>query len=131
MPVLLSKLWLVLTLNYLFCDVFSLFLPQNLSQILNGGFDGISFTEPFLLFFSVLLEIPILMVILSFLLERKINKPLNMIAAIIMIIIQVGSLVSGENTMHYIFFSGIELIILLVIIVLSVNWKRSNQLVQF
>lgn len=125
-PSILSKLWLILTLNYLFCDLFSLFLSKNLTQLLNGGIGEITFTEQFLLFFSVIMEIPIIMVFFSSILKYRLNRIVNIIAGSLMLFIQIGSLVSGKNNIHYIFFSIIEIILLIIIIRLAIVWKQNT-----
>lgn len=125
---LLSLPWIFLTVNYIFCDVFSLYHSNFLSELLTGEIDGIEFTEPFLLCFSIIMEIPMLMIILSVLLKAKTNQITNVIAAIFMIIIQIGSLSVGKNSLHYIFFSIIEISTLLFIIRKSWVWYKQMQL---
>jgi len=120
--IILSKLWIFLTVNYIFCDVFSLYHSKFLNKLLTGKIDGIDFTEPFLLYFAIIMEIPILMIVLSIFLKTKINRIINIISGISMIIIQLGSLVTGENSLHYIFFSVIEIITLLLIIYIAYKW---------
>jgi hypothetical protein len=113
---LLSKLWIFLTVNYIFCDVFSLYQSKFLKELLTGKVDGIVFTEPFLLSFAIIMEIPMLMIVLSMIIKDKVNRILNIVAGVLMIIIQIGSLATGKNTLHYIFFSIIEISTLLLII---------------
>ena len=120
--IILSKLWIFLTVNYIFCDVFSLYHSKFLNKLLTGKIDGIDFTEPFLLYFAIIMEIPLLMIVLSIFLKTKINRIINIISGISMIIIQLGSLVTGENSLHYIFFSVIEIITLLLIIYIAYKW---------
>ncbi|WP_256369380.1 DUF6326 family protein [uncultured Tenacibaculum sp.] len=96
-----------------FCDVFSLMLSDYLQQILNGNVGEIIFTEKFLLTFALIMEIPMLMIILSKITFYKLNRLLNIIVGIMMLIIQIGSLAIGENSLHYIFFSTVEIITLI------------------
>lgn len=121
-----SKLWTFLTVNYIFCDVFSLYHSKFLKGLLIGEIDGIEFTEPFLLYFSIIMELPMLMILLSVILKDRINQITNIIVAIIMIIIQIGSLVTGENSLHYVFFSCIEISTLIVIIYIVWKWLKQN-----
>lgn len=121
---LLSKLWIFLTVNYIFCDVFSLYNSIFLNKLITGKVDGIEFTEPFLLYFALVMEIPMLMIVLSVILKTKINRIINMVVGILMIIIQIGSLVTGKNSLHYVFFSIVELITLLFIIYKAYKWNN-------
>lgn len=122
---LLSVLWVFLLVNYLFCDVFSLFHSEHLKQLLTGELGGVAFTQQLLLSFAILMEIPMLMIVLSFVLGYKWNRILNVGAAILMIVVQVGSLLLGENSLHYLFFSVIEILALLVIV--GIAWKWENE----
>lgn len=125
---LLSKLWIFLTVNYIFCDVFSLYNSNFLNKLTTGQVDGIEFTEPFLLYFAIIMEISMLMIVLSVLLKEKMNRIINMVVAVLMIIIQIGSLVTAKNSLHYVFFSIIELITLLFIIYKAYTWNTSKSI---
>lgn len=125
---LLSLFWIFLTVNYIYCDVFSLLDSTFLNELLTGKVGEIEFTESFILFFSIILEIPMLMIILSVLLKAKTSLITNVIAAIFMILIQTGSLSVGKNSLHYIFFSIIEISTLVFIIYKSWVWYKQMQL---
>lgn len=121
---LLSKLWIFLTVNYIFCDVFSLYHSKFLNELLTGKADGIEFTEPFLLSFAIIMEIPMLMIVLSIITKNNVNRILNITVGVLMIIIQTGSLATGTNTLHYIFFSSIEIGTLVFIIYTAWKWTK-------
>lgn len=120
---LLSTLWIFLTLNYLFCDVFSLYYSETLNQLIAGKIGEIEFTQEFLLVFAIIMEIPLLMILFSRVLNYKPNRLSNIMASIFMIITQVGSLIEGNNTLHYLFFSLVEIITLSIILWLSIKWQ--------
>ncbi|GGG35178.1 hypothetical protein GCM10011414_00730 [Croceivirga lutea] len=121
---LLSILWVFLTVNYIFCDVFSLYNSNFLNALLSGEVDDIEFTESFLLYFSFIMEIPMLMIILSVLMVDKINSITNISIGFLMLIIQIGSLSIGTNSLHYIFFSVIEIGTLFFIVHTAWNWYK-------
>ncbi len=120
----LSKLWIFLILNYLFCDVFSLYLPSHLQELLNGGIGEIRFTEAFLLNFAIVMEIPMLMVVLPAFLKPKPVRVANILAAVAMLIVQISSLATGKNTLHYLFFSIIEIGTLTTITFMAYKWRK-------
>ncbi|WP_336070142.1 DUF6326 family protein [Mesoflavibacter sp. CH_XMU1404-2] len=120
---LLSTLWIFLTVNYLFCDVFSLYYSETLNQLIAGKKGAIEFTQEFLLVFAIIMEMPLLMILFSRVLNYKPNRLSNIMASIFMIIIQVGSLIEGNNTLHYLFFSLVEIITLSIILWFSMKWK--------
>jgi Family of unknown function (DUF6326) len=104
----LSTLWIFLTLNFIFCDVFTLMHAADLKQLLTGKVGGMEITESFLLTFAILMEIPMAMILLSRTMKYKTNRILNIIAGILLTMIQGWSLFVGKPTLHYAFFSIIE-----------------------
>lgn len=130
-PVLLSKLWVFLSLNYIFCDVLTSMEMAVLKGLLEGNIAGIEMTQGFLLMAGISLEIPFLMLLLSIVLPYKANRITNIAAAILMIVYQFGSfMVGSEMTLHYMFFSGVEILGNAVILVLALRWQQLRQAVQ-
>jgi hypothetical protein len=105
-----SALWIFATLNYLYCDVMSLMDPPILKQYLSGIVNGMSINGSFLLGAAILMEIPIGMVILSRVLKYKANRLANMIAGLIMTIVQTLTMFMGKPAPYYIFCSTIEIL---------------------
>lgn len=127
MSTLLSRLWVFLSLNYIFCDVLSNMEMPVLQMLLEGSVGGVQMTQGMLLFAGISLEIPFLMVVLSAILPYKANRITTMAAAALMIVYQAGSFLFGsEVTLHYAFFSTVEILGNLVILVLAIRWKQSQ-----
>jgi len=125
-PAKLSLLWAFLLFNYIYCDLFTAFDPIVLkSLVATGTSGGMEFTQAFLLAFSIALEIPIAMFLLSRVLKYKANRVANIVAGTIMLIIQVSSLM-GPATNYYIFFSVIEIACMLWIIRSAWKWKNNQ-----
>ena len=124
----LSTLWVFLTANYIYCDVFTLMNPEDLKQLLTGGTGQIHITQSFLLAFAIIMEIPLAMIVLSRLLNYGVNRVVNISAAIIMTVIQVWSLISGGSTptLHYIFFSIVEIACLVFIAIYAWKWQNTD-----
>lgn len=124
MSMLLSKIWIFLSLNYIFCDLLSNMEKSVLRMLLEGNVGGVPMTEGMLLFAGVSLEIPFLMVLLSTILPSKANRIANAAAASLMIVYQFGSLFFGSDiTLHYIFFSTVEVLANASILLLALKWK--------
>ncbi|PKM94616.1 MAG: hypothetical protein CVU84_08850 [Firmicutes bacterium HGW-Firmicutes-1] len=124
-PMLLSKLWIFLSLNYILCDLLSNMEMSVIRGLVEGNIAGIPMTEGFLLLAGISLEIPILMVVLSIILPYKANRRMNIGAGILMIIYQLGSFFVGSDViLHYMFFSAVEILGNASIIVLALKWKR-------
>jgi hypothetical protein len=112
----LSTLWVFMLFNFLYCDVLGLFdpgLPKNM-------------TQEALLAASCLMEIPIAMVLLSRMLRYRPNRWSNVIAGAFMAVVQVSTLFVGTApTLHYVFFSAIEIVCLLFIVWTAWRWAGS------
>jgi hypothetical protein len=106
----LSTLWIVVMFNMLAADIFSIFIVS-----------GIQISQEILLIGAVMLEIPVLMILLSRVLDRKTNRWLNIIASAITIIFVVGG---GSLYLHYLFFASVEVICMLFIIKYAWKWKE-------
>lgn len=122
----LSLLWIFLMFNYFYCDYLGLLEPGILKQMMSGNIEGMQITPGFLLGASILMEIPIAMVILSRFVKRGLNRWFNIIAAVIMILAQCGSLFVGKPSINYTFFSVIEIATLIFIICIAWKWKSSS-----
>lgn len=94
--------------------------PSLLNEIISGSFN---ITPIMLLVFAIMLEIPIMMILLSRVLNYKINRLTNIIASIVTILFVVAG---GSLYPHYIFFATIEIICLLLIIRFAWNWPEAN-----
>lgn len=115
MKVLLSTLWLFVTLNYLYCDIVTVMDPvKHGSMQLNQGF---------LLGASILVEIPIAMVLLSRILKYRANRLVNIISGVVMTVVQTVTLFVATPTMYYVFFSIIEIGCTMIIIWNAWGWS--------
>jgi hypothetical protein len=124
-PMLMSKIWVFLSLSYIFCDVLGNMEMSVLRMLLEGNVGGIPMTEGFLLIAGISLQIPFLMVFLATILPFKANRIMNMAAASLMIIYQVVSFFLGSGiTLHYVYFSAVEILGNAAIIVLALRWKK-------
>jgi len=124
--VFLSTLWMFLVVNYIFCDVFTIFYAPELNKLLSGVIDGIELTQEFLLVFAIIMEISMLMIVLSRVLNGQLNRWANIIAGSLFTLIQMATLFDGEPTMHYIFFSIIEISTTLFIVWTAWNWSLKD-----
>jgi len=127
--VLLSTLWIFVTVNYIFCDVLSHIDPEFLRLLLDGGqLLGMPVNQGFLLGSAIFMEIPFVMILLSRLLNYKANRLSNIIAAGIMTAAQISSLFVGPPALHYIFYSIIEIAGTLLIVWFAWRWTNTEKL---
>jgi len=124
--VLLSTIWIFVAFNYLYCDVVSLMDSELLKQYLTGRVNGMEFSQGFLLGAAILVEIPIAMVLLSRVLKYRFNRWANIIAGVIMTLVQAASLFAGTPAMYYVFFSVIEITSTILIVWFAWNWHNAE-----
>ena len=119
----LSTLWIFVLLNVIFRDIHELFRPGFLAEMMTGIVDGVQMTEGVLLVAGILLEILIVMVVLSRVLEYKINRWTNIIvgAVAIPLLIFAGP---ADKDLDDIFFTTIEVVTLAFIIWLAWKWPN-------
>ena len=125
--VLLSTLWVFVTVNFIFCDVLSNMEAGVLKELMTGYVGGLHITQGFLLGAAILLEIPFAMIVLSRVLKYRANRWANIIAGTIMAAVQFLSFFVGTPaTLHYIFFSTIEIACVLFIVWYAWKWPKQE-----
>ncbi|AOW98294.1 hypothetical protein BJP34_01520 [Moorena producens PAL-8-15-08-1] len=110
---LLSTLWLFFLLNMIFRDIHEFFRPGLLEEIMTGIVNGTKVTDGMLLVGSIMMEIPISMVLLSRVLNYRLNRWANIIAGAITIAFVIGI---GPKDLDDMFFSTIEVVSLSLIV---------------
>jgi hypothetical protein len=119
----LSTLWLFVLLNVIFRDIHELFRPGLLEQMMTGTVNGVQMTEGTLLVAGIMLEIPIAMVLLSRVLEYRVNRWANIIAGAIAIPLVIGI---GPKDLDDMFFATIEVVALALIIWFAGKWSEGE-----
>ncbi len=125
--VILSTLWIFVTLNYLYCDVLSLMSADLLNALLTGEVAGLTMNQTTLLISGIIMEISIAMVLLSRVLKYKANRISNIIAGFIKTLIMFGTLFMGTPSYHYMFFATIEIGTTLFIVWYAWTWVQSEE----
>ena len=108
-----STLWIVVMFNIAFADILSFITPGVLEEMMTGVAGGIKITQGLLLVFAVLLELPIIMIFLSRTLIGAAHRWANTVAAVVTMVFVASG---GSVYPHYIFFAGVEVACLLIII---------------
>lgn len=112
-------LWIVVLFNMIFADICSIIV-----ELVNGGIIDIPFDVlTTMAVAAVLTNIPILMIVLSWVLPYKINKWTNIGGASFTILYIIG----GSSLLpHYFIIGGIEIVLLLLIIVTVSKWTAQT-----
>lgn len=117
--ILLSTLWVFILMNMIYADI--------VGQLKPGYFELVAkmsqeLSAEMVLIFSVLLEIPIGLILLSRILPRKANRVVNFVG----VPISIAYVVFGgmdSPPVSYLFFGGVEIATMLVIMTITWRWK--------
>jgi len=115
----LSGLWIILIINMIFNDIFTIMVELDKWQ----RPDFFADSKTIMLIAAFVTNIPIIMIFLSRFLQYKINRLLNIITGIFTIIYVWGGMM---NYPHYIAVASIETILALFIIVIAWKWKNNS-----
>ena len=119
----LSTLWIFVLLNIIFRDIHELFRPGLLAEMMTGTVNGIQMTEGLLLVAGISIEISIAMVLLSRVLNYRVNRWANIIAGAIVI----ASIIAiGAGDLDDMFFATIEVVALLFVIWSAWRWSKQE-----
>ncbi len=125
--VILSALWVFLTVNYIYCDHLVIMEPEIFKDLMTGHIGTIQITQGILLVTAVSMQIPFAMIVLSLVLKYRANRWANIIAGIILIAVQLGTMNTGTPpTLVYIFFSIIEIVCILLIVLVAWKWRKQE-----
>ena len=119
--VLLSTLWIVVMINMLKADILSLYVPGSADELARTAGD-IPIAQ-LMLGGAIMREISLVMIILSRVLQYRMNRWVNIIVSIITIAFIWGGAASYP---HYLFIATVETICLLLIIWNAWKWTEQE-----
>lgn len=112
----LSTLWVFVMFNMVFADIVGFLNPGALETMM-----AMKPAQELLLVFSILVEVPIAMIVLSRFLKYRVNRWANIIAGMITILWVIAG---GTISTSYVFFATIEVACLLLIIWSAWTWTE-------
>jgi hypothetical protein len=117
----LSMIWVFIVVNFFARDFHELGRAGVLEQMMSCAFNGVEITEELMLIGGVMIEIPILMILLSLLLRREINRWVNFGGAVLTAAIIVMN--NLDPDLDNIFFMIIQLVALVAIVGVAGRWQ--------
>lgn len=126
--ILLILLWVFYSVNFMYCDQLSTLEPGVIEMHISGltGGGTVQITLGFLLGTAMMFEIPFLMIVLSWILNYRICRWVNIIAGTLLIVAQFGSLFLGVPSPMYIFYSVVEIVGLSLVVWKAWKWQNSE-----
>jgi hypothetical protein len=124
----LALLWVALMFFYVYNDVFSMFQPGHVAELVEGQLEGVQFTQTLLFGAAVLMAFPSFMVLLSLTLKARANRLVNIIVGIFHIIVLLGTqfVGEGETWFYWRFYELLEALFLILIIWTAWKWPTSE-----
>lgn len=119
----LAFLWVALMFLYIYNDVFSLFQPGHVADLVEGELEGVVFTPTLLFGAAALMALPSLMILLTLTLRARANRLVNIVMGIFHILVLVGTqFVGDEKVWFYWRFNELLEAVFLVLIIWTA-WK--------
>jgi hypothetical protein len=124
----LALLWVALMFFYLYNDLFSLFQPGHVSELVEGQLEGVQFTQTLLFGAAVLMAFPSFMVLLSLTLKARANRLVNIVVGIIHVFVLLGTqfVGEGETWFYWRFYELLEALFLALIIWTAWKWPTTE-----
>jgi hypothetical protein len=120
--IVLSTLWIFVLINMIYADIIGMLRPGYLEMLdcYSKELDKVT-----VLVFSVLMEVPIAMIVLSRLLPTRYNRIAHVIAVPVTVIYVIfGGLTDPPYS--YIFFAAIEIFTMIVIAWMALRYKPTS-----
>ena len=123
----LSALWIAMLIVFAYVDIFGFFRADILEAALDGKVAamGITIDQVFLVFTTVYVLIPTLMVVLSLVLRPRVNRIVSIVVALVYAVSIIASCI-GETWAYYFLGSAVEVVLLVAIVRTAWTWPRSQ-----
>ena len=122
----LSALWIAMLIVFAYVDIFGFFRADILEAALDGKVAtmGVTIDQVFLVFTTVYILIPTLMVVLSLVLRPRVNRIVNIVVALIYAVSIIAACI-GETWAYYFLGSAVEVVLLIAIVRTAWTWPRT------
>jgi len=123
--VVLSGLWTAMLFVFAYVDIFGFMRADMINGVLERKLPGPGFevNQGLLVYTTIYILIPSLMVAVSLLAPARVNRPANIVASLVYAASVVASVV-GETWIYYILGSVVEVVLLLAIARAAWTWPR-------
>jgi hypothetical protein len=124
----LALLWVALMFLYVYNDVFSMFQPGHVEELVEGQMEGVQFTQLLLFGAAVLMAFPSFMILLSLTLKARTNRLMNIVVGIFQVLVLLGTqfVGEGETWFYWRFYELLEGLFLALIIWTAWKWPTSE-----
>jgi hypothetical protein len=122
----LALLWVALMFFYIYNDIFSLWQPGHVAELVEGQLEGVQFTQLILFGGAILMAFPSFMVLMSLTLKARANRLVNIVIGILHILVLIGTQFVGEGETWY-YWRLYELLeVMFLVLIIRTAWKWPN-----
>ena len=122
----LAAAWMAMIALYIYADFLSLYRPGQIDEIRRGVMGPLEVSQATLVLASLIVIIPAVMIVLSLLLPARVNRPLNLVLAILYTLVNISNLV-GEGWVYYVLFGIAEIAITVHIFLTAWRWPPKEE----
>jgi hypothetical protein len=124
----LALLWVALMFFYIYNDLFSLYQPGHVAELVEGQLGGVQFTQTLLFGAAVLMAFPSFMALLSLTLKARANRLVNIVIGILHVLVLLGTQFVGEGDTWFYrrFYELLEALFLALIIWIAWKWPTTE-----
>jgi Family of unknown function (DUF6326) len=119
----LAALWTATMFLFAYGDIFSLYRSETIEDVMAGELGGFEVNQAFLVAITIYVSIPSVMVFLSLILRPEVNRWTNVILGSVYAVTIVLSVI-GEGWAYFIFFSALEVVLVLLIVRYAWKWPE-------
>lgn len=120
----MAALWAATMMIFAYVDLFSLFRPDFRAALDQGKVFVFDVGQPFLLGVTIYVVIPSLMIYLSLVMPRRLNRIVSISLAAIYAITIIGGAIGEWN--YYVLGSAVEFVLLALVIRHSWTWRADK-----
>ena len=117
----IAALWIAILFIFVYVDLFSLYRPDVRADLEAGRLFAFDVSQTFLLFTTLYVVVPSLMIYLTLVIPRRINRVLNVALAVVYAVTIVGSAVGEWG--YYVLGSAIEAVLLGAVVYHVWTWR--------
>lgn len=121
----IAALWTATMLIFAYVDLFSLYRPDVRADIEAGRVFAFDIGQPFLFFATLYVVIPAVMIYLTLVMQRRVNRIVNIVLAALYAITITGGAVGEWN--YYVLGSLVEAVLLVRVIRHAWTWSATQR----
>ncbi len=120
----ISALWIAMLFIFAYVDLFSLYRPDVRADLANDKVSSFDTDQTFLFMVTLFIVIPSVMLYLTLVMRRSVNRIVNIVVAGFYALASLGSAVGEWN--YYILGSVVEALLLLVVVHHAWTWPEQS-----